>query len=199
MAEAENAAADTAHQRERDDERPVVAREPRDEPQEAVGGCCDVQDAPVSEAIGDRVHPILVDHPHWDLFENRGKGLYGVLKPMPAFFPEEQRSKQPSVFSVLRALSEEFRNSEDDRLSLIGAFGYDLAFQFEPVRLRRGRPEDQRDLVLHLPDELYALDRKRESAVVYRYEFTAGGASTEGLPGPVIMNRLGKPTEAMPR
>src|SRR5262249_41138267 len=38
------------------------------------------------------------------------------------------------------------------------------------------------DLVLHLPDEFYALDRRREEAVRYRYEFTAGGVTTENLP-----------------
>src|SRR5271170_1358964 len=85
------------------------------------------------ELICKMLHPVVEAHPHWDHFERRDAGLYGVLKPMPAFFPEEQRSKQPSVFSILRALSEEFRNSEDDRLSLIGAFGYDLLFQFEPI------------------------------------------------------------------
>jgi anthranilate synthase len=68
----------------------------------------------------------------------------------------------------------------DPHLGLYGAFGYDLAFQFEPVRLRLDRPRDQRDLVLHLPDEIYVLDRRREEAVVYRYEFAAGGASTAG-------------------
>ena len=70
---------------------------------------------------------------------------------------------------------------DDPHLGLYGAFGYDLAFQFEPVRLRADRPASQRDLVLHLPDELYVLDRKREFAAVYRYEFEAGGASTVGL------------------
>jgi anthranilate synthase len=85
------------------------------------------------------------------------------------------------VFTALREVIAAFAG-DDPHLGLYGAFGYDLAFQFEPVRFRRDRPADQRDLVLHLPDELYALDRKRESAVVYRYEFSAGGISTEGLP-----------------
>ena len=35
--------------------------------------------------------------------------------------------------------------------------------------------------MLHLPDELYVLDRKREFAAVYRYEFEVGGTSTVGL------------------
>ena len=94
-------------------------------------------------------------------------------------FTEEERSRQPTVFSVLREIVAAF-GCADPHLGLYGAFGYDLAFQFEPVRLRLDRPRDQRDLVLHLPDEIYVLDRRREEAVVYRYEFAAGGASTAG-------------------
>ena len=106
----------------------------------------------------------------------------GVVIPEPSgLVAEEDRSRRPTVFSALREVIAAFAG-DDPHLGLYGSFGYDLAFQFEPVRLRRDRPADQRDLVLHLPDELYALDRKRESAVLYRYEFTAGGASTEGLP-----------------
>ena len=37
--------------------------------------------------------------------------LHGKLKPLPALFPEEERSKQPSAFSVLRALLDEFHAS----------------------------------------------------------------------------------------
>ena len=48
--------------------------------------------------------------------------LRGVLRPLPALFPEEERSKQPSAFSILRALMEEFRHPKDSRLSLVGAF-----------------------------------------------------------------------------
>ena len=105
-----------------------------------------------------------------------------VVIPEPSgLVAEEDRSRRPTVFTALREVIAAFAG-DDPHLGLYGAFGYDLAFQFEPVRLRRDRPGYQRDLVLHLPDELYALDRKRESAVVYRYEFTVGGISTAGLP-----------------
>ena len=111
-----------------------------------------------------------------------GTGQIEVVIPEPSgLVAEEDRSRRPTVFTALREVIGAFAG-EDPHLGLYGAFGYDLAFQFEPVRLRRDRPDHQRDLVLHLPDELYALDRKRESAMVYRYEFAAGGASTEGLP-----------------
>src|SRR6266566_2161180 len=95
-------------------------------------------------------------------------------------FTEEERSRRPTVFTALREIAAAF-SCEDPHLGLYGAFGYDLAFQFEPVRLRLDRPATQRDLVLHLPDEIWVLDRKREEAVRYSYEFEVGGVSTAGL------------------
>ena len=91
------------------------------------------------------------------------------------------RSRRPTVFSAVREVIDAFAG-DDEHLGLYGAFGYDLAFQFEPVTLRIDRPAGPRDLVLHLPDELFVVDRKRETAVRYAYEFTVGGMSTEGLP-----------------
>jgi anthranilate synthase len=95
-------------------------------------------------------------------------------------FTEEERSRRPTVFSALREIAAAF-GCDDPHLGLYGAFGYDLAFQFEPVRLRRERPAGQRDLVLHLPDEIFVLDRKREEAVRFTYEFEVGDQSTAGL------------------
>jgi anthranilate synthase len=83
--------------------------------------------------IVEILHPVLAEHPHWERFEASSGALTGQLKPLPALFPEEERSKQPSVFSILRALIDEFRGAEDLRLGLVGAFGYDLLFQFEPI------------------------------------------------------------------
>jgi anthranilate synthase len=104
-----------------------------------------------------------------------------AIIPEPAgLVAEEDRSRRPTVFSALREIIAAFAG-DDPHLGLYGAFGYDLAFQFEPVRLRAARPADQRDLVLHLPDELYVLDRKRELGAVYRYDFEVGGRSTAGL------------------
>ena len=97
-------------------------------------------------------------------------------------FPEESRSRQPSVFSVLRALIVLFRSNDDQHLGLYGAFGYDLVFQFEPMQLRLPRPDDQRDLVLYLPDEILVVDHMRQVTATHRYEFEIGGISTSGLP-----------------
>ena len=106
----------------------------------------------------------------------------GTIRPTTTRFPEEQRSRQPSVFSVLRTLIALFKSAEDEHLGFYGAFGYDLVFQFEPTRLRLPRLDDQRDLVLYLPDEILIVDHMRQQAAVHRYEFTAGGKSTAGLP-----------------
>jgi anthranilate synthase len=105
-----------------------------------------------------------------------------VLIPEPdRDYTEEERSRRPTVFSALREIIAAF-GCADSHLGLYGAFGYDLAFQFEPVSLRLDRPADQRDLVLHLPDEIYVLDRKREQATRHAYEFEVDGVSTAGLP-----------------
>jgi anthranilate synthase len=105
-----------------------------------------------------------------------------VVKEPAGPFTEEERSRQPSVFSVVRALVALFRSDEDPHLGLAGAFGYDLAFQFEPMPLKLERPDDQRDLVLFLMDEFLVVDHYGRKATVYSYEFASGGASTKGLP-----------------
>jgi anthranilate synthase len=103
-----------------------------------------------------------------------------VIPEAGGTFTEEERSRRPTVFAALREIIAALRGP-DPHLGLYGAFGYDLAFQFEPVRQRHARPAGQRDLVLHLPDQLYVLDRKRETATCYSYEFEVDGASTRGL------------------
>jgi anthranilate synthase len=119
-----------------------------------------------------------------------------VAVPEPAgLVAEEDRSRRPTVFSAIREVIAAFAGS-DPHLGLYGAFGYDLAFQFEPVRLAGPRPGSQRDLVLHLPDELYVLDRKRETAVRYRYDFAVDGVSTEGMPRRTAPSPAGGPPAA---
>src|ERR1700731_1535131 len=108
--------------------------------------------------------------------------MSGEIEQSEQRFPEESRSRQPSVFSVLRALIDLFGSAEDEHLGLYGAFGYDLVFQFEPMPLRLTRPEDQRDLVLYLPDEILIVDHMRQIAAIHRYEFEVAGVSTSGLP-----------------
>src|SRR5580693_5094312 len=90
-------------------------------------------------AVNKMLVPVLASHPHWDSFREEHGSLFGTLKPLPALFPEEERSKQPSAFSVLRALLDEFRHPLAGRLALVGAFGYDLLLQFDPIQLKLPR------------------------------------------------------------
>ena len=127
------------------------------------------------------LRPVIEQHPHWESFEVDGNTLRGRLKPLPELFPEEQRSKQPSPFSILRALLNELRNEQDSRLALAGAFGYDLLLEFDPIRLRLPR-DHTKDLHLFLCDEIYYMDRKKEVIERFQYDFEAEGISTKGLP-----------------
>ena len=130
--------------------------------------------------------------------DGRAGGEVEVVIPEPAGVQaEEDRSRRPTVFSAVREVVAAMAG-RDPHLGLYGAFGYDLAFQFEPVRLRGQRPGEQRDLVLHLPDEIYVLDRKRETAVRYRYDFEVAGASTRGLPRRTPPTPAGGPPGPVP-
>ncbi len=97
-------------------------------------------------------------------------------------FSEEERSRVPTVFTVLRALVDLFRTGEDGNLGLYGAFGYDLAFQFDHVEQKLERAESQRDLVLYLPDEILVVDHYSAKAWLDRYDYAGSGFDTAGLP-----------------
>ena len=173
-------------------------------PLELVSFQRDVWFRPLNErgaAINRMLAGALKDHPHWDDFVEENGNLHGRLKPMPKLFPEEERSRQPSVFSVLRALTHEFRTELDDKLALAGGFGYDLLFQFEPIPLRLER-RMRKDLQLFLCDDIIYMDRKREVIERFAYEFEKGDVTTAGLartgekvapwpkrkPGPITSN-----------
>ncbi|WP_054311431.1 anthranilate synthase [Mesorhizobium sp. 1M-11] len=119
-----------------------------------------------------------------------------VAKP-GRVFTEEERSRMPSVFTVLRAVTALFKSPEDSNLGLYGAFGYDLAFQFDPVDLKLERKESQRDLVLFLPDEILVVDHYSAKAWTDRYDYAGNGFSTEGLPREPVTEPF-KPADRIP-
>ncbi|CAM5346176.1 Isochorismate synthase MenF [Mycolicibacterium aubagnense] len=119
-----------------------------------------------------------------------------VAKP-GRVFTEEERSRMPSVFTVLRAITGLFKSPEDSNLGLYGAFGYDLAFQFDPVDLKLERKESQRDLVLFLPDEILVVDHYSAKAWTDRYDYAGNGFSTEGLPREPVAEPF-KPADRIP-
>jgi len=142
----------------------------------------------VIEALNERgqiplaaIAPALAAIPAVAIESATADRIVGAIHPGAERFPEEYRSRQPSVFSVLRTLGELFGSPEDEHLGLYGAFGYDLVFQFEPMPLHLPRSAEQRDLVLYLPDEILIVDHMRQQTAVHRYEFEVAGRSTTGL------------------
>ncbi|MBD1545314.1 anthranilate synthase component I [Roseibium aggregatum] len=123
----------------------------------------------------------LKTHPDVASFSADGSRIDLTVKKPDRVFQEEERSRQPSTFSIVRALKDLFACG-DDQLGLYGAFGYDIAFQFEPIDLKLKRPDDQRDVVLFLPDEILIVDHHGKRAHVLEYDFEVDGKSTAGLP-----------------
>jgi len=116
-----------------------------------------------------------------DSAENKLK-VRVVDPPSQITFSEEERSRQPSIFSVVRCVVDLFSFQGGDRqLGLYGAFGYDLTFQFEPIKLSQERDEDQRDLVLYLPDKILVVDQDKRDSWRVSYEFCYEGRSTQGM------------------
>jgi anthranilate synthase len=120
-----------------------------------------------------------------DLRRTPERLAFRVRTAAPVRF-EEERTRQRSVFTVLRTLLALFGSAEDTQLGLYGAFGYELAFQFEAVQQRLIREDNQRDLLLYLPDRILVVDHKREVAQQHVYDFAceqeARRLSTAGLP-----------------
>jgi anthranilate synthase len=134
---------------------------------------------------GEIMLPMLLGavagNPHVESYEVTDKEITGEVIPMPSDFPEEQRSKQPSIFSVLRAICS-LMACDDEYLSMFGAFGYDLVFQFEPIEFKHDRSKVGADCHLFLPDRVVAIDRQKQNAFKLSYEFTGlHGGSTEGV------------------
>ncbi|MBA3039167.1 MAG: anthranilate synthase [Alphaproteobacteria bacterium] len=120
-----------------------------------------------------------------------------VVNEPDRVFTEEERSKIPTVFTVLRAITDLFHSDADSSIGLFGAFGYDLAFQFDAIKLSLQRPEDQRDMVLFLPDEILVVDHYSAKAWIDRYDFAKGGLSTKDKSGEIAPEPF-KHTDTIP-
>ena len=92
---------------------------------------------------------------------------------------EEARSRQPGYFSVLRQFLQAFNCREGTYLGFYGAFGYDLAFQFEDVHRYQKRTPGDRDLVLYFPDQVTVVDHRAQRAIRYSYDFVCRGAGSD--------------------
>ena len=136
---------------------------------------------------GRRLLPLmaaaLTDHPHLSPLQVTPDSVGGEILSPPPFFPEEERSRQPSIFSLLRTLLDLF-HCEQGNLGLYGAFGFDLVFQFENLEQRHARDPEQVDCCLFFPTELVVVDRRKEAAERFVFDFaTPEGSSREGGQG----------------
>lgn len=142
----------------------------------------------------------LQQHPQLQDVTLQDKQITGLVKSTEQTFCEEERSRQPSVFSVVREILYTFESEEDEHLGLYGAFGYDLVFQFEQLSKSLSRPETQRDVVLYLPDELVIIDYYQNQAFRVQYDFELPSGTTKGLSrSGEVLNYKGKnltPTQA---
>ncbi|MBD2202675.1 anthranilate synthase [Calothrix sp. FACHB-1219] len=130
----------------------------------------------------DYLAELLRDRPYLETVTQENNCIIGSVQPTQSLFSEEERSRQPSVFSVIREILSAFDSQEDEHLGLYGAFGYDLVFQFEQMQKRLERSSDQRDLVLYLPDELFVVDYHLQQAFRLQYDFVTKNSSTRDLP-----------------
>ena len=144
------------------------------------------------------IAPSLQKHPHIESLKYEPQysdevRIVGAVKQRPDFFFEEQRSRQPSVFSVVRKIFELFY-SDDPYLGLYGAFGYDLVYQFENITPKLKRDSDQADCHLFLPVELVIVDRQKEEAYKIEYHIDTPSGMTEswwntGIEFPIVSSK----------
>jgi len=136
---------------------------------------------PRGELLLAFVKTFLEENESIDIEQANETSLHGLIKKREKVFREEDRSKQPSIFSVIRAIYDAFGTDEDSVLGLYGAFGYDLVFQFEQLKQVMSRADDSRDCVLYFPDSIIRVDHRKEVAEAIQYDFMWQHKSTVQL------------------
>ena len=124
------------------------------------------------------IWPILEKETHLKCQSNSSTNCHITIQSSTCFFSEEERSRQPSVFTVIRLIIDLFKAEQDPYIGLYGAFGFDLVYQFEQLTRYKSREDTQRDMVLYLPDEIFVVNHRKEETFIYRYDFEFQGKST---------------------
>lgn len=127
------------------------------------------------------IYPLLAAQDGLEILDHTVVFCQVKIKPSQQVFSEEDRSHQPSVFSIIRLLLAFFKSDKDSHLGLYGAFGFDLIYQFEELPQHKERDLAQREMVLYLPDEIFIVNHRKEEAFVRRYDFQYQGKSTQSL------------------
>ncbi|KTD09209.1 anthranilate synthase [Legionella gratiana] len=125
--------------------------------------------------------PLLEQENSLEIVTHHHSMVQVKIKASERVFCEEERSHQPSVFTVIRLLLAFFKIENESYLGLYGAFGFDLIFQFEDLQKHKERDLSQRDMVLYFPDEIFVVNHQKEEAFVRRYEFQFHDQSTKSL------------------
>jgi anthranilate synthase len=127
------------------------------------------------------IYPLLAAQESIEILDQTPVFCQVKIKRSQHVFSEEDRSHQPSVFSIIRLLLAFFKSEEDSHLGLYGAFGFDLIYQFEDLSQHKERELSQREMVLYLPDEIFIVNHRKEEAFVSRYDFQYQGKSTQSM------------------
>lgn len=134
------------------------------------------------EKLLEIIHLFLANDDEFEnLFYIKNSEITGTVQKPEEFFAEEDRSKQSSIFTLIRKIIEIFASDEDSFLGLYGTFGYDLIFQFEQIDLKLTRDLDHSDIVLYIPDELIVIDHQVSEAYKFSYDFKFQEFTTENL------------------
>jgi anthranilate synthase len=134
------------------------------------------------EVINSIIYNLLKDCIFVKDINIENSDVIGEINKEEKIFYEEERSKQHSVFSILRYLIQEFSSASNDiELGLIGAFGYDLIFQFEEINLKHKRLSQNKDMRLFFYDEIIKVDRQKETIKKIKFDFIKGKFSTKEI------------------
>lgn len=119
--------------------------------------------------------------------------IEGQVEKPQVFFSEDQRSRQATIFSVVRIIKELLCSTEDSFLGLYGAFGYDLVFQFEDLKMKHRREPEAADLCLFIPDRLLVIDHRMMQSACISYHFSVPGREATTKPEQEPLSKESKP------
>ena len=135
--------------------------------------------------------PLLAQADYLEEYLSAPEKIRGRAKKTDGHSVQELRSKEPSIFSVLRDIVNFFYLSEPTwgHFGWYGAFGYDLVQQFEPIKLRWPRQPNQKDCQLFLPLDLVVVDHQKEEAWELSFNFKTPLGDTKLLAGGGMLYR----------
>lgn len=140
-----------------------------DPPLELVGYANELQINAMSqrgEFLISALLPIMSEHGSIELSSRTQRSATLKIKSSDKLFSEEERSFRPSSMLPIRLLLNYFKSQVDDSLmGVYGAFGYELIFEFDPIKQAFER-ENTKLFHLLLPDQISAYDRQREQGFI---------------------------------